>query len=40
MCLSIEPGGRFRLRVEDIVTVTEDGGRRPNNTTRELRIVA
>jgi Xaa-Pro aminopeptidase len=44
MCFSIEPGiylpGRFGVRVEDIVTVTEDGGRRLNNTPRELRIVA
>jgi Xaa-Pro aminopeptidase len=44
MCFSIEPGiyltGRFGVRVEDIVTVTSDGGRRLNNTTRELQIVA
>jgi Xaa-Pro aminopeptidase len=44
MCFSIEPGiylpGRFGVRVEDIVTVTEDGGRRLNNTPRDLRIVA
>jgi Xaa-Pro aminopeptidase len=44
MCFSIEPGvylpGRFGVRIEDIVTVTEEGGRRLNNTTRELRIVA
>lgn len=44
MCFSIEPGvylpGRFGVRIEDIVTVTEDGGRRLNNTPRELRIVA
>jgi Xaa-Pro aminopeptidase len=44
MCFSIEPGiylpGRFGVRIEDIVTVTEDGGRRLNNTTRELQIVA
>ena len=36
MCFSIEPGiylpGRFGVRIEDIVTVTEDGGRRLNNT--------
>ena len=42
MCFSIEPGvylpGRFGVRIEDIVTVTEDGGRRLNNTTREMRI--
>ena len=44
MCFSIEPGiylpGRFGVRIEDIVVVTEDGGRRLNNTHRELRIVA
>jgi Xaa-Pro aminopeptidase len=44
MCFSIEPGvyisDRFGVRIEDIVTVTEDGGRRLNNTTREMQIVA
>ena len=44
MCFSIEPGiylpGRFGVRIEDIVTVTEDGGRRLNNTSHEMRIVA
>ena len=44
MCFSVEPGiylpGRFGVRIEDIVTVTEDGARRLNNSTRELRIVA
>ena len=44
MCFSIEPGiylpGRFGVRIEDIVTVTDDGGRRLNNTTHELQIVA
>ena len=44
MCFSIEPGiylpGRFGVRIEDIVTVTEDGARRLNNSTRELRIVS
>jgi Xaa-Pro aminopeptidase len=44
MCFSIEPGvylpGRFGVRIEDIVTVTEDGGRRLNNTTREMQVVA
>ncbi|MFI8092953.1 aminopeptidase P family protein [Streptomyces sp. NPDC086080] len=43
MCFSVEPGvylpGRFGVRIEDIVTVTEDGGRRLNNTDRELVIV-
>jgi Xaa-Pro aminopeptidase len=42
MCFSIEPGiylpGRFGVR-EDIVTVTAEGGRRFNNTMRELQIV-
>jgi Xaa-Pro aminopeptidase len=44
MCFSIEPGiyltGRFGVRIEDIVTVTASGGRRLNNSSRELRIVA
>ncbi|MEU4420875.1 aminopeptidase P family protein [Actinoplanes sp. NPDC024001] len=44
MCFSIEPGvylpGRFGVRIEDIVTVTEDGGRRLNNTSRDLHIVS
>lgn len=43
MCFSIEPGvylpGRFGVRIEDIVTVTEDGGRRYNDTPRELAVV-
>ncbi|MEU8591868.1 aminopeptidase P family protein [Streptomyces sp. NPDC048664] len=43
MCFSVEPGvylpGRFGVRIEDIVTVTEDGGRRLNNTSRELATV-
>ncbi|MFE2276861.1 aminopeptidase P family protein [Streptomyces sp. NPDC059454] len=43
MCFSVEPGvylpGRFGVRIEDIVTVTEDGGRRLNNTAREMVIV-
>ncbi|MFP3712777.1 aminopeptidase P family protein [Puerhibacterium sp. TATVAM-FAB25] len=44
MCFSVEPGvylpGRFGVRIEDIVTVTEDGGRRLNTTNRGLRTVA
>ena len=36
MCFSIEPGiylpGRFGVRIEDIVTVTAEGGRRLNRT--------
>jgi D-alanyl-D-alanine dipeptidase len=44
MCFfSIEPGiylaGRFGVRIEDIVTVTADGGRRFNNTARDLAVV-
>ncbi|MFC8567162.1 M24 family metallopeptidase [Streptomyces sp. NPDC057245] len=43
MCFSVEPGvylpGRFGVRIEDIVTVTEDGGRRFNDTTREMVVV-
>jgi Xaa-Pro aminopeptidase len=43
MCFSIEPGiylpQRFGVRIEDIVVATEDGGRRLNNTHREMRIV-
>jgi Xaa-Pro aminopeptidase len=44
MRFSIEPGvylsDRFGVRIEDIVTVTDDGGRRLNNTPHELQIVA
>ncbi|GAA4976247.1 aminopeptidase P family protein [Actinoplanes utahensis] len=44
MCFSIEPGiylsGRFGVRIEDIVTVTATGGRRLNNTSHDLRVVA
>ena len=40
----IEPGiylpGRFGVRIEDIVTVTEDGGRRLNNTNHDLQVVS
>ncbi|MFJ1968737.1 aminopeptidase P family protein [Streptomyces sp. NPDC087903] len=43
MCFSVEPGvylpGRFGVRIEDIVTVTATGGRRLNDTTREMVIV-
>ncbi|CAM3604100.1 aminopeptidase P family protein [Occultella aeris] len=43
MCFSVEPGiylaGRFGVRIEDIVTVTDTGARRFNNTERDLRIV-
>ncbi|WP_203901404.1 aminopeptidase P family protein [Virgisporangium aliadipatigenens] len=43
MCFSIEPGvylpGRFGVRIEDIVTVTADGGRRLNTSDHGLRTV-
>jgi Xaa-Pro aminopeptidase len=43
MCFSVEPGiylaGRFGVRIEDIVTVTETGWLRLNNTDRRLRLV-
>ena len=43
MCFSVEPGvylpGRFGVRIEDIVAVTEHGSRRLNNTARDLRLV-
>jgi Xaa-Pro aminopeptidase len=44
MCFSIEPGvylpDRFGVRIEDIVTVTTDGGRRLNNTDHALASVS
>jgi Xaa-Pro aminopeptidase len=43
MCFSIEPGiylpDRFGVRIEDIVTVTADAGRRLNNTSHDLLTV-
>ncbi|MGW5508831.1 aminopeptidase P family protein [Streptomyces albogriseolus] len=43
MCFSVEPGvylpGRFGVRIEDIVTVTENGGRRLNDTERGMVTV-
>jgi D-alanyl-D-alanine dipeptidase len=43
MCFSIEPGvylpGRFGVRIEDIVTVTADGGQRLNEAPRDLAVV-
>jgi len=44
MCFSIEPGvyleGRFGVRIEDIVTVTETGANRLNRADRDLRTIA
>jgi len=44
MCFSVEPGvylaGDLGVRIEDIVTVTDDGGRRLNNSPRDLHVVA
>ncbi len=43
MCFSIEPGiylqGRFGVRIEDIVTITEEGAVRLNEAPRDLTIV-
>ena len=43
MCFSIEPGiyleGRFGVRIEDIVAVTEDGAQRLNRASRDLETV-
>ncbi len=43
MCFSVEPGiylpDEFGVRIEDIVTVTDSGGSRLNNTERDLRMV-
>jgi Xaa-Pro aminopeptidase len=43
MCFSIEPGvyvpGQFGVRIEDIVTVTEDGAQRLNHAPRDLEVV-
>ena len=44
MTFSVEPGvyldGRFGIRIEDIVAVTEEGVERLNRSTRDLRVVA
>jgi Xaa-Pro aminopeptidase len=43
MCFSIEPGiyleGRFGVRIEDLVTVSEDGCRNFSNFPKELTVV-
>jgi Xaa-Pro aminopeptidase len=43
MCFSIEPGiylpGRFGVRIEDIVTATETGAERFNNTPHAMAVV-
>jgi Xaa-Pro aminopeptidase len=43
MCFSIEPGiylpDQFGVRIEDIVTVTADGGQRLNHASRDLQVV-
>jgi Xaa-Pro aminopeptidase len=43
MCFSIEPGiylpGDFGVRIEDIVTVTDDGPQRLNHAPRDLEVV-
>jgi Xaa-Pro aminopeptidase len=44
MVFSVEPGiyldGRYGARIEDIVVCTDDGVRRLNTTSRDLRVVA
>ncbi|HMC51692.1 MAG TPA: M24 family metallopeptidase, partial [Acidimicrobiales bacterium] len=44
MCFSIEPGiyleDQFGVRIEDIVSVTEEGVMRLNRATRDLETVA
>jgi Xaa-Pro aminopeptidase len=44
MCFSIEPGiyleGRFGVRIEDIVAVTDEGAQRLNRASRDLETVA
>ena len=43
MAFSVEPGiylpGRFGIRIEDIVVVTETGAQRMNRCTRTLQVV-
>ena len=42
--VTVEPGvyvpGRFGVRIEDLVTVTEDGCRNFSGFTKELLVVA
>ena len=44
MTFSVEPGvyldGRFGIRIEDIVAVTDDGVERLNRSTRDLHVVS
>jgi Xaa-Pro aminopeptidase len=43
MCFSVEPGvylpGEFGVRIEDIVTVAEDGAQRLNHAGRDMEVV-
>ena len=39
LTLAFMTTGRFGVPIEDIVVAPEDGGRRLNNTSREMRIV-
>jgi Xaa-Pro aminopeptidase len=44
MTFSVEPGiyleGRFGVRIEDIVAVSEAGADRLNRSTRDLQVVS
>ncbi|MFF1449889.1 M24 family metallopeptidase [Streptomyces sp. NPDC058274] len=43
MCFTVEPGiylpGRFGVRIEDIVTCTDEAGRRLNSASHEMAVV-